>query len=207
VQRARSVEHRQARLTAILDAVAAEFDVRGPDLTLGQIAEATGLTRTTLYGYAATREELLLLLTERELTRWFAQVQLRLSHLRSASAVSRAIVDELLVFPRLPSLLALCSVLVERNVSLEAATRWKAHLQHQVVECGESIDRICEVDAGAGTRFLLHTYASLIGLHSLAFPPEVAAKAISGSNAQALVVDFERELRFSISTLASTLLA
>jgi AcrR family transcriptional regulator len=207
VQRARSAEHREQRLAAILDATASRFDLVGPDLTLGQIAEATGLTRTTLYGYASTREELLLLLTDRELTAWFARLKTGLASRRTVRSVTNLVVDELLAQPRLAPLLALCGVLIERNVSLDAAVIWKSRLQEQVTTAGGEIDRICGSSAGSGARFLLHVYASLTGLYSLAFPTEIALKAIEQSGSSILLIDFETELRMAITSLAHALLA
>jgi AcrR family transcriptional regulator len=206
MQRARSREHRNERLTAILDATGSLFDVIGPDLTLANIADATHLTRTTLYGYAATREELLLLLTERELSGWFERVSAQLARVRSVNGVVNVTVDELIATPRLAPLLALCGVLVERNVSLDAAVAWKSHLQQQVLGVGSQIDGVSSSTGGSGARFLLHVYASMTGLHSLAFPTETAAKAIAASGADVLVVNFERELRQAVAALAHSLL-
>jgi AcrR family transcriptional regulator len=205
MQRARSAEHRQERLTAILDATASLFDALGPDLTMAHIADATNLTRTTLYGYAATREELLLMLTDRELSAWFDRVSSKLDRVRSVNGVVKVISDELLGTARLAPLLALCSVLTERNVSLDAALRWKVRLQKQVLDVGRQIEAICTSPPGSGARFLLHVHASMTGLHSLAYPTETAAKAIAQSGSRVLVIDFARELPHAVAALAHSL--
>jgi AcrR family transcriptional regulator len=204
--RARSDEAKAERLVAILDAAAQWFDAVGPDLTLDQVAATAGLTRTTLYGYAATREELLILLSTRELNTWFATVNPVLRRCRTSVGVARALADTLLDATRLAPLLALCGTVFERNISLEAATVWKQNLHDQLIETGTLIDRATRSRDGSGARLLLHTYASVTGLHSIANPPSVAAKAIAEAGLQGLRIDHETELRAAITIAASSFL-
>jgi AcrR family transcriptional regulator len=206
VQRARSEQNRAERYEAILSATAHHFDLIGPDLTLAHVANTSGLTRTTLYGYATSREELLLALTDRELTDWFERVNQSMLSVRSVSGTIRVVIDEILLQPRLAPLLALCNVMVERNVSYTAAATWKTKLQHQILELGSVIDSTCKAQSGSGARFLLHVHASLTGLHSLAFPSPVALKAISDEGLRVLDVDLATELRIAIPALARAIL-
>lgn len=182
------------------------FGSLGPELTLDQVAAATGLTRTTLYGYAATREELLVLLTERELDRWFNVVTPALRRAKTSTGVARAICAHIVDQPRLPPLLALCGSVFERNISLDAATRWKQHLHDQVLATGSVIDEATGSTQGSGARLLLHVHATVTGLYSVATPPPVAAKAIVDAGLGALQIDFATELRLAITALSSTIL-
>jgi AcrR family transcriptional regulator len=206
VQRARSEQNRTERYEAILDATAHHFDLIGPELTLAHVANTSGLTRTTLYGYATSREELLLALTDRELTDWFSRVTHSLLSVRSVNGTTRVVISEILSQPRLAPLLALCNVMVERNVSYAAAVTWKTKLQRQILELGAVIDQVSKAPSGAGARFLLHVHASLTGLHSLAFPSPIASKAISDEGLSALDVDLATELRIAIPALAIAIL-
>ncbi len=206
MQRARSPEAKTIRLVAILDATARCFDEVGPDLTLDQVATAAGLTRTTLYGYAVTREELLLLLTARELDGFFDALALGIRRRRSANGVARLFAEAVIERPRLAPLLASCSVVFERNISLGAAVTWKQHLHDQLLATGAHIDSALRLDEGSGARFVLHVHAVVTGLHGVAFPPEVAAKAITDAGLDALRVDFADELIVSLTALAGALL-
>lgn len=206
MQRARSEQNRAERYATILNATANHFDLFGPDLTLAQIAETTGLTRTTLYGYATSREELLLALTDRELTDWFERVTCAIATLQSVNGVVQQIISEILAQPRLAPLLGLCNVMIERNVSYDAAARWKTKLQQQILEVGDAIDRACATPNGCGARFLLHVHASLTGLHSLAFPSPIAVKAIADCGLTVLDIDLDSELRIAIPALAEAIL-
>ena len=206
MQRARSAEAKAERFALILDATAEWFDAVGADLTLDQVAESAGLTRTTLYGYAATREELLVLLTERELTLWFADVDARLRRQRTNAGIARVLADTLLETPRVAPLLALCGTVFERNISPGAALRWKRLLHDQLLVVGATIDAVANAQPGCGARLLLHTYASVTGLHSVAFPPAVAAKAIADGGLDALCIDYSHELRTALNAAAAVLL-
>jgi AcrR family transcriptional regulator len=206
VQRARSQANRAQRLADILQAAALLFDQVGPELTLDQVAAAVGLTRSTLYGYASTREELLLLLVDAELTDWFEGITPAVRRCRSAAGVARVIVEQVVARPRLAPLLAQCSIVFERNVSLDAAKQWKVRVHDQLLEAGRVIDTTLQTKPGCGARFLLHVHASVVGLHSLSSPPPIAAKAIAETGSTTLLVDFERELQVAIRSLAETLL-
>lgn len=204
--RARSDEAKAERLGAILDATAQWFDVAGPDLTLDQVAATAGLTRTTLYGYAATREEVLVLLTARELNIWFAVVTPMLRRCRTSIGVARSLTDTLLGTARLVPLLALCATMFERNISLDAAVLWKRGLHNHLIAAGSVIDVATRSRSGSGARLLLHVHASATGLHSIAFPPAVAAKAIADAGLAAMRIDTEAELRLAITSLAFAIL-
>jgi AcrR family transcriptional regulator len=206
VQRARSQSNRAQRLADILREAALLFDQYGPDLTLDQVAGAVGLSRSTLYGYASTKEELLLLLVDAELTDWFTGITPAVRRCRTPAGVARAIVEQVLGRPRLAPLLAQCSIVFERNVSLNAAKQWKVRVHDQLLNVGRVIDTTLQTRQGSGARFLLHTYASVVGLHSLSDPPPIANKAIAETGLTGLLIDFDRELHLAIRSLAETLL-
>jgi AcrR family transcriptional regulator len=206
MQRARSVEAKQERRQAIINATRRCFDAHGPDLTLDQVASTAGLTRTTLYGYVATREEVLLLLIAEELTEWAEAVQRSLPRLRAPSGVARVVADRLVEHSRVAPLLGLCGIVVERNVSPDGVLAWK-HVAHEcIVSLGAGIDQTLNTPVGSGARFLLHTYSVATGLHTVAFPTTAAAKAIADGGLTELTIDFATELRIALLALAQMLL-
>ncbi len=206
MKRARSDEAKAERLSVILDAAAHWFDAVGHDLTLDQVAVTAGLTRTTLYGYASTREEVLILLSARELDTWFGVVNPLLRRCRTAMGIARTLTDTLVACGRLAPLLALCGTVLERNISLDAATSWKQNLHDRLLETGAIIDSSTRSRDGSGVRLLLHTYASLTGLNGVASPPPIAAKAIADAALHGLRIDFETELRVAVAVFASSFL-
>jgi AcrR family transcriptional regulator len=206
MQRARSEAAKAERLAAIVDAAGACFDAEGIDVTLDQIAAASGLTRTTLYGYGSTKEEILLLLAEREVVEWFSVVTPALRRARSVNGVVGILSDSIVDRPRFTSVLALCGPVLERNVSLVAAIRWKQRLHDQVLLAGAAIDTATGTSAGSGARFLLHVAATTTGLYAMAIPPPVATLAIAQAGLHALNIDFDSELRVALAALGAALL-
>ncbi len=206
MQRARSEEAKQERRRSIVDTTRSCFDAHGPDLTLDQVASAASLTRTTLYGYVATREEVLLLLIADELTDWADDVHLSLPRLRAPSGVARVVADRLVEHARLAPLLGLCGIVVERNVSPKGILAWKHIANDCMVSLGAAIDQTLNTAAGSGGRFLLHTYAVATGLHTVASPTTAAAKAIADGGLTALTIDFATELRLALLALAQMIL-
>jgi AcrR family transcriptional regulator len=206
VQRARSSENRALRRAEILAAAAALFDA-GTDFSLDAVAKASGLTRTTLYGYASTREELLLHLVDAELSGWFTDIAPGIRRSRTPAGIARVLTQNVVARPRLAPLLTHCGIVFERNVSLAAVTQWKLRVHEQLMSTGQLIDHAVGTKTGSGARLLLHTHASVVGLHSLATPPPIAAKAIADSGIEGLTINFERELQLAVHSLAETILA
>lgn len=70
-QRARSVEQKELRQRAVLEAAEAHFlDVGYEAFSMAQLAKKAGVAKGTLYLYFKTREELFLTLYEQSLIRW-----------------------------------------------------------------------------------------------------------------------------------------
>ncbi len=203
VQRARSDEAKAIRLLAILAATSELFDEVGPALTLSQVAERSHLSRTTLYGYASTKEELLLLLTGSELQQFFVSVTLELN---SGEQPADAVASVVCSLPRLAPLLTLTAPVFETNVSLEAATAWKVQVHDGLVSTGALIDQHTDATPGSGARFLLHSYAVVTGLHMVAQPAPIAQKAIESANLSALRIEFRGELLIALHALQDALL-
>jgi AcrR family transcriptional regulator len=201
VQRARSDHAKAARLGEILDAAALLFDEFGADLTLLDVAQRTGLSRTTLYGYAATKEELLLLLTSDELRRFFSRLTTGLG----TQPLDTLICDCVFGQPRLAPLLTMTPTVFERNISSDVARSWKTELADLLSDCGVAIERHHAVSPGVGARLLLHTNAVVTGLHAIAHPPMVIEQTIADANLTQLQIDFQTELRIAVAALVSAL--
>jgi AcrR family transcriptional regulator len=211
VQRARSDEAKTVRFQAILSAAAELFDETGPALTLSKVAERCQLSRTTLYGYANTKEELLLLLTGAEVSTFFCTVTNSMtSHNSVGECASPPVADVVAAAvcsqPRLAPLLSLAATVFEANVSMEAALAWKLQLHDGLVSTGAALDSATGANDGSGSRFLLHTYAIVTGLHVVANPVPVAAQAIEAANLDALRIDFRAELAAALNALQAALL-
>jgi AcrR family transcriptional regulator len=128
-RRARSVEAKQQREDAILDAarrLGAQGGVRR--VTLTDIAEAVGLHKSAMLRYFETREQIFLLLTASEWRSWSAALRVRTGELgpgADPAQVSAVLADSLVERPLFCDLLAQAPLNLERNVSLESVRAFK----------------------------------------------------------------------------------
>lgn len=119
-QRARKPEEQQIRREAILAAARELFDAEGPQgAGLNAIAAKAGFTKSNVYRYFESREEVLLSLFLAELTEVTAAFEARTALLADgdipgiANALTRCFVDR----PRFGILLSMIVAVLEQNVS------------------------------------------------------------------------------------------
>jgi AcrR family transcriptional regulator len=122
-QRARKPEEQQQRREAILAAAAELFDADGPQGTgLSAIASKAGFTKSNVYRYFESREEVLLSLFLAELEAFVPAFEARVAACRNGDldALAAAGANEFIARPRLALLLSMVANVLEQNVS-EAA--------------------------------------------------------------------------------------
>lgn len=182
---------------------------------VGEIADAAGLAKGTLYLYFATKEELFLSVQTQQFAAWFDTLDAALAGLSpdhtvdgAVAAISATIVGA----PALVRLFAISHALLERNVGLEPGTegtarsaiaRLKALLHERLLRSGALLERaLPALRPDDGARTLLHAYALLVGLHGLAEPAPLARAALAADPELTLFqVDFAEELRASLGAL------
>ena len=123
--KARSDADKHARKTQLLKAAATLHDERGLNWTMLEVAVQAGLAKGTTYLYFATKEELLLELLTIELVDWFAALLAWLDAPSGDSASSIA------SRPRLVALMSVQASILEHNLSVSAALKFKAFLLEQ----------------------------------------------------------------------------
>jgi AcrR family transcriptional regulator len=135
-KRARRPEHKRERHQAILAAartLATKRAVR--EISLGDIAQYVGQSKSSLLRYFESREHIFLTVLLSEWQRWRVDAAARLASAEPTSAaVAAAIADTLSSRPLLCDLISEMSSVLERNVSIETVQAFK----------GASLD---EVDA------------------------------------------------------------
>jgi AcrR family transcriptional regulator len=198
-QRARSVEDKQARRRAILDAATATLESGRPiaAITMSEVAERAGLVKGTVYIYFDTKEQLLLALLGEKLEAWFVAVTATLEAGRgrwSARRVATVIVDHFGRDPQLTQLLAVLSAILEHNIDYETALAFKRGVVAQLEATGTRIESRLGLKAGQGLRALLHAHALLVGMAQLAAPAPVVQKALELPELAPLRIDFQRDL-------------
>lgn len=205
-QRARKAGQKQQRRQAILDAAWEMYQTTPYEsLAMASVAERVGLAKGTMYLYFATKEELFLALAERELSAWFGELDARLSEERPAwdiPAVVEIACATLDARPGLTRLLAILSTVLERNIDLETAIRFKRMLMALMARTGALLERRLPFLApGDGMRMLLRSHALIVGLRHLADPAPIVREALRQPDLAPFTIDFTAELRASMTAL------
>jgi AcrR family transcriptional regulator len=120
-QRARKPAERELRREAILAAAAALFDTQGPQGTgLNAIAAKAGFTKSNVYRYFESREEVLMSLFLSELDSFVADFETAVEGCASGEveALAQASTDTFIAHPRFCALVGLLTSVLEQNVSI-----------------------------------------------------------------------------------------
>jgi AcrR family transcriptional regulator len=166
--RARSDDDKELRRRAIL-AAARRLLERAPvgELTVADVAREAGLAKGSVFRYFPTREELVLAVFEEELAAMFAHLgqAIAATPALSGEALARLLAHGLVERPVFLQLATVVHAVLERNISLPAAVRFKTALDGHLQAAGAMLEaRWPNLRPGQGARIFLRTHALLIGL-------------------------------------------
>lgn len=129
-KRARSDEQKEIRVQQIVDATAKLFDtMHYEQISMATIAKHLEFTRGNLYKYFATKEEILLNVTQRDLQVWVQELQREFESTAPglpAGEFGRRWAITMLRRPRLLRLLSILYTMLEQNASEEVLAEFKA---------------------------------------------------------------------------------
>lgn len=211
-QRARRPEQVEARREAILQAAAALFTDHDYDaVSLNAIARRAGLAKSALYRYFETKEEIFLQLYLEDLRDWVAAVELALApHARcdDPARVARALTRNLVRRPRLGTLQALLSGVLERNLSVESVTAFKSAIV-------EPTTRLAAAVAGALpgltppqlNRFIVYLHALAAGLWPMGHHGPALEEVLSRPEFAPMRSDFGTDLTGALEAVLRGFLA
>jgi AcrR family transcriptional regulator len=205
-QRARKAGEKQQRRETILDAAWQMYQTTSfESLAMASVAERVGLAKGTMYLYFATKEELFLALAEREMSVWFGEVGAQLSEDRPAWGIPDTVgilCSTLDARPGLTRLMAILSTVLEQNIDLATATRFKRMVLANMQRIGVLLEqRLTFLAVGDGMRALLRAYALIIGLGHLADPAPIVREALCEPDLAPFNISFTDELAASFTVL------
>ncbi|MFF0513266.1 TetR family transcriptional regulator [Streptomyces sp. NPDC004250] len=204
-QRARSVQAKQARETAILEAARALGARRGiREVTLTDIATEVGMHKSALLRYFETREQIFLDLTAQGWRDWSAALRGRLTACERAApaAVADAFAATLSARPLFCDLLAQAPLNLERNVSLEAVRTFKLGTLEEVARIGAELERLLGLNEEQAVDTVA-TATSMAGALWQMATPRAALRELYASEPQLghAVVEVEPRLRRVLTAL------
>jgi AcrR family transcriptional regulator len=172
------------RRQAILDAAAALFTEREySEVSLNEIARRASFTKSNVYRYFSTREEIFLALfaeAYEALTEGLVKALNKLPADSKPTAISQALVAELEKHERLLGLASLLAVSLERNSSYDAVLEFKLELAGMSERLFQAYARLLPE---ASTEDLNYLHAGLSALSAgwwpLCNPNETVSKVMS----------------------------
>ncbi len=199
-------EHKEARRQAIVESGWRLFQGQAyEELTMVDVAKTLGLVKGTVYLYFRSKEELFLAITEQQLEGWFAEVDARLAEMQGSGTIARVveiICKEMERRPGLTRLLAILHTILEQNIDLEAARRFKYMLKAHFERTGALLeDCLPFLNAGEGAHVLLQSHALVIGLWHLADPSAVIREVLQEPDFRLFEVSFAPEFSQALAAL------
>ena len=177
------------------------------------IADHVGLAKGTLFLYFRTKEELFLELLIREYDRWFQGAdRLLTSGIKGSEtawkqAIQEYIGESLENQTILYRLVAILHSVLERNISLDTAVRFKAFLVDHIRRTGELIEEVLPtLRGGKGGKLLIQLHALIIGFANISQPAPVLKEAIEAQGLDEFQVDFKSWFREAVNIFLNGLL-
>jgi AcrR family transcriptional regulator len=204
MERARKDEDKKRRRRAILDAARTELSrTRFQALQMMEVARRADLAKGTLYLYFETKEALALALLEELLEAWFDDLDAALEKLRRPTPrrVAELMLHTLEAHAPLARLLAILQSVLEHNISLLEARRFKERLLERVLRTGSLLER--QLPRVTGARLILQANALVVGLSGMAEPAPVVAEVLAEPALSPLRIDFAPEFLDALEALAS----
>ena len=132
--RARSDEQIEQRIKEILEATARLYEEhRFEEITFAMIAKEANFTRSNLYRYFETKEDIFLELIKRDIETWRQDVLENFTpENKSSRELADAWVELVLKKRRMIKLFTILFTLLERNASLEALTAFKRKINEEI---------------------------------------------------------------------------
>ncbi len=211
-QRARSPEQIEQRRLEILEAAADLFTDHDYDaVSLQAIAARAGLAKSALYRYFETKEDIFLQLYLEDLRKWVGAVELALSPhtgCNDPGRVARALTRNLLRHPRLASLQALLSGVLERNVSVESVGAFKAAVieptSRLAIALATALPALTPTQLN---RFLIYMHAMAAGLWPMDHHGPALEEVLNRPEIAPMRADFARDLTGALEAILHGFLA
>ena len=175
----------RAREAEIVDACAALYETMSfRDITIRDIGERTSFTRTSIYNYFQTKEEIFLALTQREYEAWSADLEavLREHAALSAQGFADALAATLERRTRMLKLVSMNLYDMEGNSRLEKLVSFKRAYAAALGAVSRCLEKFFPAMTAAETRsFLYAFFPFLLGVYPYTTPTEKQRAAMEAA--------------------------
>ena len=181
-----SVELTQARKDEIIDACAGLYEhMSFRDITIKEIGRATSFTRTSIYNYYQTKEEIFLALLQREYAVWEQDLcAVAAEEALSRAQLAQALAASLAKRPQMLKLLAMNLYDIEENSRMERLVDFKRVYGSSIRAVEACLARLVPpMDRAEQETFVYSFFPFVYGI----YPYAVATEKQSGAMVQAQV--------------------
>lgn len=142
--RARSDEQIEQRINEIVNATARLYEEnRFEDITFVMIAKEANFTRSNLYRYFQTTEDIFLELIKQDINLWRNDIVEAFDNVPSSLRdVAETFVELILKYKRMVKLLTILFTLLEPNSSIEALTAFKQTITYEIGKVAQFISTV-----------------------------------------------------------------
>ena len=162
--RARSDEQIEQRISEIVDATARLYEqYRFEDITFAMIAKDANFTRSNLYRYFQTKEDIFLELMKHDIAAWRAEVLENFTDGNvSPGETAEITVALILKHKRMVKLFTILFTLLEPNSSLEALTEFKRKINQEIGTVAQYLSTVLPFPSVEAAAEFITTLSSLV---------------------------------------------
>jgi AcrR family transcriptional regulator len=209
-QRARTEEQKEQRILEIVSAAARLYRKHCfEQINLTMIAKEASFTRSNLYKYFSSKEEIFLEFLKQDIIIWRKHLVKICQPLEGSSieTFAETWVSLLSEHKRLLDLLSLMPTYLEKNVSEETLAQFKRELISEIAIVSETLCQIFpKLDAEKCGQFIELSMASAIGLYQLTNLSPVQQKVLEYPEFQHFKMDFKDCQQKTVEALLEKLL-
>ena len=204
-QRARSEKQKQQRISEIVGATARLYKKHSFEaISFSLIAKEAGFTRSNLYKYFSSKEEIFLAFLMQDMRLWCVDLlkTCRRRKIKSINKFASVWVETLVKHKRFLDLLSLLPTFLEKNVTEQNLVDFKRSVVNELKVMSELLcDMFPAINPQKAGEFLELQLASVIGLYQITNLSEVQRKVLEYPEFRHLKVDFSRYLQKSVECL------
>ncbi len=202
-ERARSEEQIEYRVNEILEATAKLYkEHRFEEITFVMIAKEAGFTRSNLYRYFKTKEDIFLKLLENDIVAWGKDIAaIFTTEVEALPDFAKEWVTLMLKHERMLEIYTILYTLLEKNATLEALVDFKRMITNEIGAGMMVLSKILPFQASEQARVFLHASMSLAtGIYPLMHLTPKQQEAVE-------IVGIEMSQDFARATLEKSTLA
>ncbi len=205
-QRARTDENKNERKEAIYKAAFTLFKENGYDkVSFNGIATQAGFTKSNMYRYFSSKEEIFLNVFGNLFNEWFDDCTNGLKNLEQNAAIekfAKSWVDSLLAHPEFLDLTPLLFVSLEKNSSFDQLLTFKSMSKDLLFRITIEISRVYpHIEAENAFKFLTLSYAAMANYWAANSLSEPLLKIYQLEEFKELKPNFEKDLTTSIEII------